>query len=91
MKLGCDTEMATSKFANNSSSIQKSLKKLKKIQEDDTDTVLNIWIVKPGENTNRGNGINVCCSLKEVNDILSANMYDYHTKTFIVQKYIERP
>jgi hypothetical protein len=47
--------------------------------------------VKPGENTNRGNGINVCCSLKEVNDILSANMFDYHTRTFIVQKYIEKP
>jgi hypothetical protein len=23
----------------------------------------NVWIVKPGENTNRGNGISVCCTL----------------------------
>lgn len=26
----------------------------------------NIWIVKPGENTNRGNGINVCSDLNEI-------------------------
>lgn len=26
----------------------------------------NIWIVKPGEITNRGNGINVCDNLQEI-------------------------
>lgn len=53
--------------------------------------VHNIWIIKPGENTNRGNGIKVCSSMNEIKDILNANMYDYHNRTFILQKYIERP
>lgn len=70
---------------------QRSTKKPHAKKEESKRTAYNIWIVKPGENTNRGNGINVCCSLKEVNDILSANMFDYHTRTFIVQKYIEKP
>ena len=54
-------------------------------------TVHNIWIVKPGENTNRGNGIKVCSTLNEIKDIFTANMYDFHHRTFILQKYIERP
>ena len=53
--------------------------------------VYNIWIIKPGENTNRGNGIKVCSSLNEIKEILNANMYEYHKRTFILQKYIERP
>jgi hypothetical protein len=47
--------------------------------------------VKPGENTNRGNGIKVCSTLNEIKDIFTANMYDFHHRTFILQKYIERP
>lgn len=31
----------------------------------------NIWIVKPGENTNRGNGISVCSKLREIKNIVS--------------------
>ena len=30
----------------------------------------NAWIVKPGENTNRGNGIIVCLELNEIKTIL---------------------
>ena len=30
-----------------------------------------IWIVKPGENTNRGCGINVCKDLQQIRDIIS--------------------
>ena len=51
----------------------------------------NIWILKPGENTNRGNGIQVCSSLAEIKEIISGNMYEFHKRTFILQKYIERP
>lgn len=44
------------------------LETYKKFQEDKkTDKDLkNIWIMKPGENTNRGNGISVCFSLDEI-------------------------
>lgn len=30
------------------------------------DKKLNMWIVKPGENSNRGNGIKICHSLNEI-------------------------
>ena len=30
----------------------------------------NIWIVKPGENTNRGQGIEVCSDLNEIKSIV---------------------
>jgi hypothetical protein len=32
----------------------------------------NAWIVKPGENTNRGNGITVCLDLNEIKAILKS-------------------
>jgi tubulin--tyrosine ligase len=32
----------------------------------------NIWIVKPGENTNRGNGITVIDEIYELNSILKS-------------------
>ena len=30
----------------------------------------NSWIIKPGENTNRGNGIDVCKSMQEVKSVV---------------------
>lgn len=30
----------------------------------------NIWIVKPGQNSNRGNGIKVCLNIEEIKAIL---------------------
>lgn len=32
----------------------------------------NIWIVKPGEITNRGNGISVCDELSEIKSIITS-------------------
>lgn len=46
----------------------------------------NVWIVKPGENTNRGNGITIANTVAEVNRAISDSSY-----TYIIQKYIERP
>jgi tubulin monoglycylase TTLL3/8 len=53
----------------------------------------NIWIVKPGENTNRGNGITVCHSLDDVRCRLRGRERngDGKLRTFILQKYIENP
>ena len=46
----------------------------------------NIWIVKPGEISNRGNGITVCDELSEIKSILSSK--ELHSngkeKTYIV-------
>jgi hypothetical protein len=34
-----------------------------------------VWIVKPGENTNRGNGINVASSIAEIKSLVSSSGY----------------
>ena len=36
--------------------------------------IRNIWIVKPGEISNRGNGITVCDELGEIKEILKSNV-----------------
>lgn len=47
---------------------------------------MNIWILKPGENTNRGTGISICTSLDQI-----ANEVSKTKHTIIIQKYIENP
>lgn len=58
----------------------------------------NIWIVKPGENTNRGQGIEVCSDLNEIRSIVmngpgTVQNAGGHTldQTFIIQRYIDNP
>lgn len=53
----------------------------------------NSWIVKPGENSNRGNGIKMCLTLEEIKNVLkNKERYNDGTyRTYIVQAYIERP
>jgi hypothetical protein len=41
----------------------------------------NVWIIKPGENTNRGNGINVARDLNEIGKLISP---DGQNSNFIV-------
>jgi len=48
----------------------------------------NIWIIKPGENTNRGRGITIIRSICGLDKILIDTNKRH---TYIVQKYIERP
>ena len=50
----------------------------------------NVWIVKPGEGTNRGIGINVCKTLDQI--ISFINSYDTDDeRTYVIQKYIDNP
>ena len=49
----------------------------------------NSWIIKPGENTNRGNGIEVCRTLQEIKAIIGRATKG--ERTFIIQKYIDYP
>jgi len=62
----------------------------------------NIWIIKPGENTNRGNGIQVLREFEEIKKAITGNgplltaapnesKGKPPPRTYIVQKYIERP
>ena len=45
--------------------------------------------MKPGENSNRGNGIFVCNTLREIKSEINSAAKNQHTQ--IIQKYIERP
>lgn len=63
-------------------------------QKKKTDKDLrNIWIIKPGEFTNRGKGITVCATLDEIKLRLKGKERNQNgtPRTFIVQKYIEKP
>lgn len=50
----------------------------------------NIWIIKPGENTNRGNGIMVSKDYEEIKQIICESTAN-KKRTCIVQKYIHNP
>ncbi|CAD8081512.1 unnamed protein product [Paramecium sonneborni] len=53
---------------------------------------VNLWIIKPGESSNRGNGIQVANSISKVKQIVSSNIHlNNSKKTFIIQKYLEKP
>ena len=65
-------------------------------QEKDPDQrkARNVWIVKPGENTNRGTGINVYNTLDQIRTEVSCRAVcplSGQKRTFILQKYIENP
>jgi len=47
----------------------------------------SIWIIKPGENTNRGKGIQVCQNIKEIEDFMDNNSDNHRNgdlKSFII-------
>lgn len=70
----------------------KEFKKLAKEKNSKSD-IKNIWIVKPGELSNRGQGITVIDEIYELNNILKKKQKHFNgqQKTYIVQKYIEKP
>ena len=49
----------------------------------------NIWIIKPGENTNQGHGIMVCSNLNEIKSTVGNS--GSSKRTYILQRYIDRP
>lgn len=49
----------------------------------------NIWIIKPGENSNRGNGIKVEQELGRIRNLI--HQYCGVNRTMILQKYIDNP
>lgn len=44
----------------------------------------SIWIVKPGENTNRGAGINVCKDLQQIKDIVNNTNVNGSKRSYII-------
>ena len=60
-------------------------------QQQETDVnASNVWIIKPGEFSNRGYGIRVSEDIEEIQAMLNTQIDDCE-HTFIVQKYIDRP
>ena len=53
----------------------------------------NVWILKPGEDSNQGHDIVVCSQLDQIRAELrnSTNPRTGKKRTFILQKYLERP
>ena len=52
----------------------------------------NIWIIKPGESTNRGNGISCSRKIDEIRNLVSRRIQNNQEKrTFILQSYLTRP
>ena len=63
---------------------------LKNNQEKGQVKEYNAWIVKPGENSNRGNGIKMCLNLEDIKAIIKKRekYHDGTYRTHIVQAYI---
>lgn len=68
-------------------------------QDSNKDTVLDnlpkfgktLWIVKPGENTNRGCGIQVSKDLDHIKSLIQNTNVNGNRRSYIIQKYIEKP
>ena len=66
----------------------------KQIDSEESEvTIDNTWIVKPGENTNRGSGIQFWKELHQIKDIVSKWVYlpNGKNRTYIIQKYLDNP
>jgi hypothetical protein len=50
----------------------------------------NVWLVKPGENTNRGTGITVTETVEEITNLIESEKIDSmgRPRTHILQEYI---
>lgn len=50
-----------------------------------------LWIIKPGENTNRGCGIQVSKDLDHIKGLIQNTTVNGVKRSYIIQKYIEKP
>lgn len=63
-----------------------SIRKAEQVQQP-----RNVWICKPGENSNRGNGITVVDRLDQLIDLARSLEGSTNKRSLIIQKYIENP
>ena len=64
---------------------------VKKYTDLESKKQANVWIVKPGENSNRGCGIEVANKLSDIRQLVNNNSRSNNDRTSIVQLYIDRP
>lgn len=58
--------------------------KIHEKRSDKKKAPINLWIIKPGELTNRGNGITVCGDMAEINKLISEEVCANKPRTYIV-------
>jgi len=68
----------------------------KEIQQDKDDgkvnkKLRNIWIVKPGEDTNKGKGISLVNSIEEVKEFIGTSKVNNQARTYLIQLYLDKP
>jgi len=62
-----------------------------RIQEEG-EKLYNIWIIKPGEDTNRGNGIRLSDNLEQIKQmVIAKNEGSNKKRTYLIQNYIHNP
>lgn len=67
---------------------------LEKAKKDSCDSFKNLWIIKPGEDSNRGRGVEVLDKVCKIKEIIRSSAFATNgnqTKSFVIQKYIESP
>lgn len=83
----------------NDSQFQKFEQLFNDAQDPSKETILdglpkfgkNLWIIKPGENTNRGCGIQVSRELDHIKGLIQNVNVNGNRRSYIIQKYIEKP
>lgn len=71
---------------------QEKFKEFENAVDETGKKFFNLWIVKPGENSNRGNGISVVNDIPSIKQELRNNpLPSTGPHTFIIQKYLEKP
>jgi hypothetical protein len=72
--------------------LDEELRRFEEMYKAYSETGQEIWIVKPGENTNRGRGVYVSDDIREIRTMVSTTKNEYGgSRTHIIQKYIENP
>jgi len=76
-----------SRFVNYFNARQENILK----QSEDSKKLHNIWIIKPGEETNRGNGIRLSDDLEQIKQMIGKNEVNGKKRTYLIQDYIINP
>eukprot|EP00826_Nyctotherus_ovalis_P048661 TRINITY_DN5755_c0_g1_i5.p1 TRINITY_DN5755_c0_g1~~TRINITY_DN5755_c0_g1_i5.p1 ORF type:complete len:761 (-),score=172.55 TRINITY_DN5755_c0_g1_i5:526-2808(-) len=81
--------VADPQFAKFTKYYSKLNKKLRSATKRSAKLEKNVWIIKPGEYSNRGCGISIMQDYSEIKEFIAENGRNSHT--YILQKYIEKP
>ena len=64
--------------------VDEEYKRFVEVFNEEKDSEHNVWIIKPGENTNRGHGITVANDLAQIRAIVSERTDPNVVRTYIL-------